>query len=125
MSTDRVTIAVRGLTLFTHHGITDEEQDAGQELVLDMNFESSQPIGALQSDDVTETVDYGLVSERAADFATTNRYRTLEALISDIADILIAEIGLGRISIRATKTVPPLDLQFNNGGVSVELERTA
>jgi len=125
MSTDRVTIAVRGLTLFTHHGITDEEQDAGQELVLDMNFESSQPIGALQSDDVTETVDYGLVSERAADFATTNRYRTLEALISDIADILIAEFGLGRISIRATKTVPPLDLQFNNGGVSVELERTA
>jgi dihydroneopterin aldolase len=124
MSTDRVTIEVRGLTLFTHHGITDEEQDAGQQLVLDMAFESAKSIGAMQSDDVTETVDYGLVSERAADVATSNRYRTLEALISDIADILIAEFGLGRISIRATKTVPPLDLEFNNGGVSVELERT-
>jgi dihydroneopterin aldolase len=123
MSADRVTIEVRGLTLFTHHGITDEEQDAGQQLVLDMAFESANPIGAMQSDDVTETVDYGLVSERAADFATSNRYRTLEALISDIADVLIAEFGLGRISIRATKTVPPLDLEFNDGGVSVELER--
>ena len=85
---------------------------------------TAQPIGAMHSDDVLETVDYGLVSERVADFATSNRYRTLEALISDIADVLIAEFGLAMVWIRATNTVPPLELEFNDGGVSVELERT-
>lgn len=120
MSGDQVVIEVSGLSLRTHHGVTDAEQQIGQRLVIDVRLEAPT-IGALKTDDVAETVDYGAVSERVAALATERSYRTLEALISMIADRLIGEFGLSRVWIRATKPEPPIPLALE--GVSVELER--
>ena len=119
---DQVVIEVAGLSLRTHHGVTDAEQEVGQRLLVDVRLEAGD-IGALESDDVAETVDYGAVSQRVAELATERSFRTLEALISMIADRLIDEYGLSRVWIRATKPEPPIPLALD--GVSVELEREA
>ncbi|MEI7889059.1 MAG: dihydroneopterin aldolase [Actinomycetes bacterium] len=122
MNGDHVAIEISGLSVYTHHGVSDAEQEIGQVLVLDLRIESPS-VGALQTDDVADTVDYGAVSLRVADLATAKSFRTLEALISMIADTLIAEFAISLIWIRATKPEPPVPLAMD--GVSVELVRQA
>jgi len=122
MSEDQVVIEVSGLALYTHHGVTDAEQEVGQPLVIDVRLEREE-VGALSSDDVSETVDYGEVSFLVAKLATERSFRTLEALLSMIADALITEFSLATVWIRATKPAPPIPLSMD--GVSVELHREA
>ena len=119
---DQVVVEVAGLSVYTHHGVTDAEQEVGQRLVVDVRLEAAAT-DALETDDVADTVDYGAVSYRIASLASERSCRTLEALIAMIADSLIEEFGLVRVWIRATKPEPPISLALE--GVSVELEREA
>lgn len=113
-----VQVEVRGLSLRTHHGVTDEERREGQELVLDVILEVAE-CGAPASDRVEDTVDYGEVAEIAATAATERSYRTLERLCSEIGERLKARYGPQRLTVRAAKPDPPLDRKLDRVAVEV------
>ena len=115
-------VEVTGLSLYTHHGVTDAEQEIGQRLVLDLRFDIAD-CDATVTDRVEDTIDYGAVCESVALAAQRRSCRTLEALCSDIADRMISEFGAAEVWVKASKPEPPIALPVES--VSVELWRSA
>ena len=115
-----VTIEIVGLSLYTHHGVSAAEREIGQRLVLDVRFDAGE-VGALATDDVQDTIDYGEVCQEIALVAQQRSYKTLERLCAVIADRLADKYAADAIRVTATKPEPPIALPVES--VSVEVWR--
>ena len=115
-----VRIEISRLSLFTHHGVSDAEQQAGQRLIFDIAFEVEE-CDATVTDRLEDTIDYGAVCDAVTYVATERSYRTLERLCTRIADVLIERFGASGVVVRATKPEPPLPVAVEE--VSVEVSR--
>ena len=121
---DPVRIELRGISLYTHHGVTDAEQEVGQRLEIDVGLELTD-CEALQSDDLAGTVDYAAVGELVERVATGARYRTLERLAAVIGERLVASFDVSAATVRAAKLEPPMPLELSSAGVTVTTRRDA
>jgi 7,8-dihydroneopterin aldolase/epimerase/oxygenase len=117
-----VTVEVTGLSLFTHHGVTEEERKVGQRLVIDLRFDVGD-VDATVTDRIEDTVDYGAVCETVSLVAQQRSFRTLERLCAAIADRLLADYDAESVWVKASKPEPPLPLPVEE--VSVEIWRQA
>ena len=115
-----VTIEVRGLSLYTHHGVSAAEREVGQRLVLDIRLEVGD-CDATVTDMVEDTVDYGEVCQVIALIAQQRSYKTLERLCAVIADRLASQFGAESVTVKAAKPEPPIPLPVEE--VSVEVWR--
>jgi dihydroneopterin aldolase len=115
-----VSVEVNGLSLYTHHGVTDAEREIGQRLLLDLRFEVGD-CDATVTDRVEDTVDYAAVCQTVALVAQQRSYRTLERLCAAIADRLLDDYDTDSVYVKASKPEPPLPLPVED--VSVELWR--
>jgi 7,8-dihydroneopterin aldolase/epimerase/oxygenase len=119
---ESVTIEITGLSLYTHHGVSDAEREIGQRLMLDLRLEIGET-DATVTDRIEDTVDYGEVCQLVALVAQQRSHRTLERLCSSIADRLLADYELEGVWVKATKPEPPIPLPVAE--VSVEVWREA
>ena len=117
-----VEVKIVGLSLFTHHGVTEAERELGQRLELDISFDVPDCDAAL-TDRIDDTIDYGEVADLVSMTATERSYRTLERLCYVIAERLMERYGCTAVTVRAAKPEPPLPLAI--GEVAVELLREA
>ena len=117
-----VTIEVTGLSLYTHHGVTEAEREIGQRLVLDLRIEVGT-CDATLTDRVEDTVDYGEVCQAVALVAQQRSYKTLERLCTAIADRLLDQYEAESVWVKAAKPEPPIPLPVQE--VSVEVVRDA
>ncbi len=115
-----VTIEISGLSLYTHHGVSEAERELGQRLVLDLQLDIGES-DATVTDRVEDTVDYAEVCNLVALVAQQRSYRTLERLCAVIADRLLERFTLASVWVRATKPEPPIPLPVEE--VSVEVWR--
>jgi dihydroneopterin aldolase len=115
-----VTIEIRGLSLFTHHGVTAAEQEVGQRLVMDIRLEVGD-CDATVTDLVEDTVDYGEVCNTVSLVAAQRSYKTLERLCSAVADRLLDDYSADEVWVKAAKPEPPIPLPVDE--VSVEVWR--
>ena len=113
-------IEIVGLSLFTHHGVTAAEREIGQRLMLDVRFDVGEP-DALVTDRVEDTVDYAEVCQVIALIAQQRSYKTLEKLCAVIADRLSSDFGAHSVSVKASKSEPPMPFPVDE--VSVEVWR--
>ncbi len=119
---EAVTIEITGLSLYTHHGVSDAEREVGQRLVIDLRLDLGET-DATVTDDVADTVDYGDVCQLVALVAQQRSHRTLERLCSTIADRLLADYAIEAVWVKASKPEPPIPLPVEE--VSVEVWREA
>ncbi len=119
---ESVTIEITGLSLYTHHGVSEAEREVGQRLMLDLRLELGETDATL-TDRVEDTVDYGEVCQLVALIAQQRSHRTLERLCSTIADRLLADYEVEAVWVKATKPEPPIALPVEE--VSVEVWREA
>jgi len=119
-----VEVEIRGLSVFTHHGVTDAEQETGQRLEFDISFDVPD-CDALLTDRIEDTVDYAEVCDIVALAATERSYRTLERLCNVIAERLSGRFGCDSVQIRAAKPEPPLPLAISEVAVEVTFDREA
>ena len=117
-----VTIEIRGLSLYTHHGVGAAEREVGQRLLFDVTFDV-EDCAATVTDEVEDTIDYGDVCQYVALAASERSFKTLEALCSSIADRLIERYGASTVSVRAAKPEPPIPLPVEE--VTVEVFKDA
>ena len=115
-----VTVEVSGLSLYTHHGVSDAEREIGQRLVVDLRMDVGESDATL-TDRVEDTVDYAEVCQVVALVAQQRSYRTLERLCAAIADRLLEQFGLESVWVKAAKPEPPIPLPVEE--VSVEVWR--
>jgi dihydroneopterin aldolase len=119
---ESVTIEISGLSLYTHHGVSEAEREVGQRLVLDLRLDIGET-DATATDAIEDTVDYAEVCQLVALVAQQRSHRTLERLCSTIADRLLADYELEGVWVKATKPEPPIALAVEE--VSVEVWREA
>jgi 7,8-dihydroneopterin aldolase/epimerase/oxygenase len=117
-----VTIEVTGLSLYTHHGVSEAEREIGQRLVIDLRIEVGA-CDATVTDRVEDTVDYAEVCQTVALVAQQRSYKTLERLCTAIADRLLDDYEAESVWVRAAKPEPPIPLPVQE--VSVEVVRDA
>jgi dihydroneopterin aldolase len=121
-SAEAVTIEISGLSLYTHHGVSDAEREVGQRLVLDLRLDVGQT-DATVTDSIDDTIDYDEVCQLVALIAQQRSHRTLERLCGAIANRLLADYELEGVWVKATKPEPPIALTVDE--VSVEVWREA
>jgi dihydroneopterin aldolase len=116
-----VQVELRGLSIYTHHGVTDAEREIGQRLELDISFDVPH-CDALLTDRIEDTVDYGEVADIVSLAATERSYKTLERLGHVICERLGARYGCESVVVRAAKPEPPLALAIEEVAVEVTRE---
>jgi dihydroneopterin aldolase len=119
-----VEVEVRGLSIYTHHGVTEAERETGQRLEIDVNFDVPD-CDAVLTDRVEDTVDYAEVCDIVALGATERSYRTLERLCQVIAERLMERFSCESVRVRAAKPEPPLPIAVEQVAVEVVHERAA
>jgi 7,8-dihydroneopterin aldolase/epimerase/oxygenase len=116
-----VEVELRGLSIYTHHGVTDAEQEVGQRLEFDLTLDVVDP-DAVLTDRVEDTVDYSEVCDIVALAASERSYRTLERLCQVVAERLMERYDCESVRVRAAKPEPPLHYPVDEAAVEVTLE---
>jgi len=119
-----VEVEVRGLSIYTHHGVTEAERETGQRLEIDVSIDVPD-CDAVLTDRVEDTVDYAEVCDIVALGATERSYRTLERLCHVIAERLMERFSCESVRVRAAKPEPPLPIAVEQVAVEVVHERAA
>ena len=118
-----VEVEIRGLSIYTHHGVTDAEQEVGQRLEFDLTFDVPD-CDAVLTDRIEDTVDYSEVCDIVALAATERSYRTLERLCQVVCERLMERFDCESVQVRAAKPEPPVPYPVQEAGVEVTLERS-
>jgi dihydroneopterin aldolase len=119
-----VEVELRGLSIYTHHGLTEAEQEVGQRLEFDLAFDLPD-CDAVLTDRVEDTVDYSEVCDIVALAATERSFRTLERVCQVVAERLMERFKCESVRVRAAKPEPPVPYPVEEAGVEVTLERAA
>ena len=119
-----VEVELRGLSIYTHHGVTDAEREVGQRLEFDITFDVPD-CDAVLTDRLEDTVDYAQVCDIVALAATERSYRTLERLCQVVGERLMERYGSECVRVRAAKPEPPLPLAIEEVAVEVTHDRSA
>ena len=91
---ESVTIEITGLSLYTHHGVSEAEREVGQRLVLDLRLDVGET-DATVTDSIEDTVDYAEVCQLVALIAQQRSHKTLERLCSTIAEPAAGRLRAG------------------------------
>jgi 7,8-dihydroneopterin aldolase/epimerase/oxygenase len=118
----RVEVDLRGISIYTHHGVSDAEQEVGQRLEFDLSFDVPD-CDAVLTDRIEDTIDYSEVCDIVALAATERSYRTLERLAQVVGQRLVERYGCESVRVRASKPEPPLPLSIQEVGVEVTQDR--
>jgi len=118
----RVEVDLRGISIYTHHGVSDAEQEVGQRLEFDLSFDVPD-CDAVLTDRIEDTIDYSEVCDIVALAATERSYRTLERLAQVVGERLVERFGCESVRVRASKPEPPLPISIQEVGVEVTQER--
>ena len=117
-----VTVEITGLSVYTNHGVTEEERKVGQRLVFDLRIDVGEA-DATVTDRVEDTVDYAEVCQFVALVARQKSLNTLERLCTVVAERLLEEFAADGVWVKAAKPEPPLALPVDE--VAVEVWREA
>jgi dihydroneopterin aldolase len=118
---ETVEVELRGLSIYTHHGVSEAERELGQRLELDISFDVPD-CDAVLTDRIEDTVDYAEVADLVALAATERSYRTLERLCHVICERLAERFRSRSVTVRAAKPEPPLPLAIEEVAVEVSRE---
>jgi dihydroneopterin aldolase len=120
--TDRVTIALEGIELWGHCGVSVEERFVGQRIIVDVRL--LQPTTkALASDELADTIDYGVVTALVDAAVERAEYKLIEHLASVIADDLLAELPVDEVLVTVRKPAPPVGLPVTAAFVELARQR--
>jgi 7,8-dihydroneopterin aldolase/epimerase/oxygenase len=117
-----VEIDLRGLSIYTHHGVSEAEREIGQRLEFDVSFDVPD-CDAVLTDRLEDTIDYAEVCDIVALAATERNYKTLERLCKVIGERLMERFRCEHVRVRAAKPEPPLPLALEEVAVEVTHDR--
>lgn len=102
MSNRPASVFISQLTVTAIVGIHRDERVAPQPLTLDLELLCDNA-RVYSSNDLADTVDYAEVAVRVTELITQGRYRLLETMAEDIADMLLASYRISQVQVRVEK----------------------
>nr|WP_159944104.1 MULTISPECIES: dihydroneopterin aldolase [unclassified Nocardiopsis] len=117
-------VALRGLRARGHHGVFDFERREGQDFVVDAVLHlDTAPAAA--SDDVADTVHYGLLADRLVAVVTGEPVNLIETLAERLARECLSEPLVERAEVTVHKPSAPIGHEFADVAVTVVRDRAA
>lgn len=111
-------IELRGLRARGHHGVFDFERREGQDFVVDaVLYLDTAPAAA--SDDVGDTVHYGLLADRLVEVVTGEPVNLIETLAERLAGVCLAEPLVEGVELTVHKPSAPIEHEFADVAVTV------
>ena len=112
-------IIISGLKVFAWHGVYEEEQEKGQNFIVNARLLMDTSIAG-ESDSLEDAVDYGKVCLFINDFMRVNRYNLIETVANQMARKIMVKFPLTQsIELEVCKPEAPIPLPFSNVSVKV------
>ncbi|ORV46531.1 dihydroneopterin aldolase [Mycolicibacter engbaekii] len=118
--TDR--IELRGLTVRGNHGVFAHERADGQDFVVDITVWMDLTVAAA-SDDLSDTYDYGLLAQRAADIVAGPPRDLIETVAAEIAEEVMGDLRVQAVEVTLHKPQAPIPLAFADVAVVARRSR--
>lgn len=116
-------IELRGLEVFARHGVFDHEQRDGQVFRIDIVVHIDLA-RAGESDDLTDTIDYGVMAQRVHDAVSGERWNLIERVAARIAEVVLSgDLRIESVSVTVHKPSAPIPHEFDDVAVTVERTR--
>jgi dihydroneopterin aldolase len=117
-------IELRGLRVRGHHGVFDHEKRDGQDFVVDIVLWLDLRAAAA-TDDLTKTVHYGELAERAAAIVAGEPRDLIETVSAEIADAVMETDRVQAVEVTLHKPNAPIPLDFADVAVVARRSRRA
>lgn len=117
---DRMTIT--GLEVFAHHGVLPREREEGQTFLVDVLIELDLDRAAT-SDELVDTVDYAVLSQRLHEVASGGPYALIERLAGALLDVCLDEPIVEAAEVTVHKPSAPVSVALRDLAVTVRRER--
>ncbi|MFA7512752.1 MULTISPECIES: dihydroneopterin aldolase [Mycolicibacterium] len=118
--TDR--IELRGLKVRGNHGVFDHERRDGQDFIVDLTV-WMELAAAAASDDLADTLDYGVLAQRAADIVAGPPRQLIETVAAEIAEDVMRDARVHAVEVVVHKPSAPIPLQFHDVAVTARRSR--
>jgi dihydroneopterin aldolase len=115
-------INIRGIRGVGHHGYFEHERVNGQEFIVDVTLEVSTRFAAA-SDELADTVDYGVVAEQVHGLIVGDPVDLIETLAERIATACLSHSAVAAVDVRVHKPQAPITVPFDD--VEVRIRRSA
>ena len=114
-------IEIRGLEVFAHHGVYEEEQRLGQRFIVDAVLKLDLT-AAGSGDELADTVNYGSIARQITVLLQRENYQLIERAATVTAEELLnMDEQIKEVTIRLSKPWAPIGLPLDT--VSVEITR--
>lgn len=118
--TDKITLS--GLRVRGHHGVFDHERRDGQDFLLDATLWLDLTEAAT-TDDLTHTVHYGELAEKAAAIIAGPPVDLIETVAGRVADMIMADARVQATEVTIHKPAAPIPLTFTDVSVTIRRSR--
>ena len=116
------TITLTGLRVRGHHGVFDHERRDGQDFLLDATLWLDLAKAAT-TDDLTQTVHYGELAEKAAAIIAGPPVDLIETVAGRIADMIMTDERVQATEVTIHKPSAPIPLTFADVSVTIRRSR--
>lgn len=115
-------IELIGLRARGFHGVFEFEKRDGQDFVVDvvLHVDSRR---AAETDALADTVHYGDLAEQVHAVVTGEPVDLIETLASRVADLALAQAGVGAVDVAVHKPQAPVQVAFTDVVVRVHRRR--
>lgn len=116
-------IILEGMAFYGYHGVASAERTLGQRLLVDVEaFLNLAAAGA--SDNLKDTVSYDDLYQVVKNVLEGEPRNLLETLASDIAQRILREFPVSKVSVKVWKVNPPIQgAQLSGAGVRITRSR--
>jgi 7,8-dihydroneopterin aldolase/epimerase/oxygenase len=115
-------IVIRGIRGIGRHGVFDHERAQGQEFSVDVTLDVSTATAA-GSDQLADTVDYGLVANAVHALIVGEPVDLIETLAERIAQACLGFAGVARVAVVVHKPNAPIEVPFDDVEVHIVRSR--
>ncbi|MBV9023417.1 MAG: dihydroneopterin aldolase [Streptomycetaceae bacterium] len=115
-------VVLRGLKARGHHGVYPQEREEGQTFVVDLVLGLDTAPAAI-GDDLTKTVDYGVVAEEVVDVVQGEPVKLVETLAQRIADQCLTHAVVQEVEVTVHKPEAPIIVPFDDVTLTIHRRR--
>jgi dihydroneopterin aldolase/2-amino-4-hydroxy-6-hydroxymethyldihydropteridine diphosphokinase len=116
-------ILIDDLRVMTVIGALPHEREAAQPIRIDLSI-GLDLRNAGRSDELNDTVHYGLVCERVAEMARDSKDILLERLAAKVADVVLEFDLVELVDVKLTKLRPPIPEEVQSTSVTLTRSRS-
>ena len=116
-------LAVRGIEVQAHHGVFDFERRDGQTFLIDLVLDLDTSAAAA-ADDLSRTVDYGVLVDEVVAAAQKDPVDLIETLAQRIADVCLGHEPVASVEVTVHKPHAPIAATFSDVALTINRSRS-